>query len=269
MTNAVPELTLYRSFDCPGRHVWSPFVNKLEARLRIAGLPYTVAPGSMRDAPRGKIPYLAVQDQGETELLDDTTLIARRLIDKGLMKDLHSGLTPEQKTQDLGIRALFEDKLAFYQTRERWIDNYHTMREGALFALPYPVRLLVGPLTYRAVSRTLHGQGTGRFTDDEVRRFKTEIWESINDLLVEVTNNADPDAPFWLLGRADPTEADATVFGFLAAGLVCEAALESQKIIRSFPILVEYARRIHVRYFSDYELWDEGDKHRLLASRDA
>jgi len=31
------------------------------------------------------------------------------------------------------------------------------------------------------------------------------------------------DAPFWVLGRPEPTEADATVYGFVAASLVCTA----------------------------------------------
>lgn len=28
---------------------------------------------------------------------------------------------------------------------------------------------------------------------------------------------------FWLLGKREPTEADATLFGFIASGLVCAA----------------------------------------------
>jgi hypothetical protein len=230
-TKPIPQLILYRGFDCPGRHIWSPFVNKLETRLRLVGIRYDVETGSMREAPRGKIPYLAVKDREKTELLADTTLITRRLVDSGLMKDLNADLTPAQKAQDLALRALLEDKLAFYQTRERWINNYYTMREGALAALPYAARLIVGPLAYRGVTRMLHGQGTGRYTDDEVREFKREIWENVNELLVEArgrkaslaARNEDSNAPFWVLGRAEPTEVDATLYGFIAAGLVCEA----------------------------------------------
>jgi len=259
-----PNLILYRGFDSPNRHVWSPFVNKLEARLRIAGLQYAVAPGSMREAPRGKIPYLAVQDQDGTELIDDTTLITRRLIDRGIITDINANLPPTQKTLDLSVRALFEDKLSFYQTRERWVDNYRTMREGSLAGLPYAARLIVGLLASRIMNRTLHGQGTGRFTAEEAREFRIEIWESLNAMLADARGSAasvaalneDADAPFWVLGRVEPTDADATVFGFLAAGLVCDAAPETKNIIRRFPILVDYAKRIHDRYFADYEIWE-------------
>ncbi len=108
-----PTITLYRGFAARGCYVWSPFVNKLEARLRIAAVPYRVGSGSPRDAPRGKVPY--VQLEGSPELLGDSALITRKFIDDGYMSDLNAGLTPVQKAQDLAVRALLEDKLYFYQ----------------------------------------------------------------------------------------------------------------------------------------------------------
>lgn len=32
---------------------------------------------------------------------------------------------------------------------------------------------------------------------------------------------------------------------------------ETQRIVRGLPVVVEYAHRIHDRYFPDYELWAE------------
>lgn len=110
-----PTITLYRGFAAGGRgsHVWSSFVNKLEARLRIGGVPYGVGVGSPREAPRGKLPYVKIE--GSPELLGDTTLITRTFVETGLMADLNAGLTPVQKAQDLAVRALLEDKLCFFQ----------------------------------------------------------------------------------------------------------------------------------------------------------
>jgi len=31
------------------------------------------------------------------------------------------------------------------------------------------------------------------------------------------------DGPFWALGGDEPTEVDATLFGFIASSLICEA----------------------------------------------
>lgn len=33
-------------------------------------------------------------------------------------------------------------------------------------------------------------------------------------------------------------------------------AVESQQVIRGFPMLMDYAKRIHDRYFPEYEFWD-------------
>ncbi len=228
------KFTVYRGFPSTPNHVWSPFVNKLETRFRLANISYRIDVGSPRNAPRGKIPYLSTTEDSTDHVLGDTTLITRQLVADGTLHDLNAGLTPAQQAQDLAMRALLEDKLYFYLQRERWADNYYAMRDGVLAALPFPVRVLVGNLAYRAVAASLHGQGTGRYSADEVRVLKQEVWEGLAAMLSEsrvaatgaaVAGREDGScgAPFWILGRADPTEADATVYGFLAASLVCTA----------------------------------------------
>lgn len=114
------------------------------------------------------------------------------------------------------------------QTYERWQQCYYTMRPVVLAALPYPVQLVVGLLAYRGNKQTLYGQGTGRLTPEEITTFRQEIWTSINDLLVAAVD-ANPevkfqrDTVFWLFGGNEPSEADSTLFGFIASALVCAA----------------------------------------------
>jgi len=111
--------TLYRGFTGSGAYVWSPFVTKLEARLRFAGLSYRVEAGSLGKAPRGKIPYLAIAkpDAGSQAptVLSDTALISQKLVEDGVLDDLNAKLSPTEKAHDLAIQALLEDKLYFYQ----------------------------------------------------------------------------------------------------------------------------------------------------------
>lgn len=105
------------------------------------------------------------------------------------------------------------------------MQNYYNMRPTVLGALPYPVQVLVGQLAYRRMSATLYGQGTGRFTAEEITKFKTEVWESVDALLTTSSRKLESgkDKMFFVLGGNKPTEADTTLFGFIASGLVCTA----------------------------------------------
>ena len=109
------DLTLYRGWDEPGCYVWSPFVTKLELRLRLSNVPYAVEAGSLSTAPTGKIPYVEVRPkEGSSFLLGDSTLIIRRLIELEYLEDLTTSISPATRSHDLALRALLEDKLIFY-----------------------------------------------------------------------------------------------------------------------------------------------------------
>jgi hypothetical protein len=109
-------LTVYRGFPGTGIYVWSPFVTKLEARLRFARVSYRTEVGSKAQAPRGKLPYLSIEEEDSApHTLSDTTLIVRKLAEDGLIEDLNAKLSPADKAHDLAIQALLEDKLYFYQ----------------------------------------------------------------------------------------------------------------------------------------------------------
>ena len=118
---ASPSLTIFRGFPPSPSYVWSPFVTKLEARFRFAGLAYRTDQGAPPNAPRGKIPYVAISGSGDDdaapEMIADTALISEKLVADGLAEDLNGKMSAAEKAQDLAIRALLEDKLYFYQVR--------------------------------------------------------------------------------------------------------------------------------------------------------
>jgi len=100
------------------------------------------------------------------------------------------------------------------------------MRPHVLHAIPWPVQIFVGMLIHRTVKQTLHGQGTGRFTREEICGFVQTVWEQVNALLVEARSRSpakDVEAPFWIFARDEPTQADTVVFGFIATTMICEA----------------------------------------------
>ncbi|KAI9035790.1 uncharacterized protein KD926_002894 [Aspergillus affinis] len=226
----VPSVTLFRGFPETGCYTWSPFVTKLEARLRFSGVPYSVEQGSVRLAPRGKIPYVAVADSDDPSggstprFIGDSTLITKTLMHGGVLADLDGHLPLTEKLNDLALKALLEDKLYFYQSHEKWIRNFYTMRGKILADLPWPLQVLVGHLIYRKSTRTLQGQGTLTFSDDEIAVFRLEIWENLNATAVAArSKSSNPEAPFWIWAGETPTEADAVLFGFITSGLVCYA----------------------------------------------
>ncbi|KAJ5084954.1 hypothetical protein NUU61_009533 [Penicillium alfredii] len=261
MDSTQPQITLYRGFPRSGNYTWSPFVNKLEARLRFAGLAYRTEAGSPRTAPRGKIPYATISpDNASPRTIADSTLIIDQLVKDGLLDDINAHLSPSQRMQDLAMRALFEDRLYFLQSFEKWQENYYTMRDHIFAASSYPLRVVVGWLAYRKQMHILYGQGTLRFSPEEISSMRWEIWKKLSSLLMssksQMLDCTTSDHPFWVLGGSTPCEADATVYGFIVSTLVCSACPETQKVVKSFPILIQYAQKIHDCFFPDYVGWE-------------
>lgn len=213
------QITVHRGSPPSNSYVWSPFVTKLEARLRFDDVSYHLGSGTPRTAPKGKIPYVEVN----SESFGDSTLIIRNLVSNGVVRDLNASLGGATAAHDLGIRAMMEDRVYFYGTREKWMDNYDVMRTNMLASVPWPMQRVVGWMVYNKVEATLQGQGTGRLTEEEVRTFKEEVWENVNALVTEAKTAAKDEEPFWVLGGDEPTEADSSLFGFVVGGLVCDA----------------------------------------------
>ena len=223
---AQSSIKIFRGQHTRNAYVWSPFVTKLEARFRFANVPYKVETGSPKTAPRGKLPYIELAGTNGTTQMGDSALISRYLVENGMAADLNASLGPAQRATDSAFRALLEEKFYFYMGREKWFDNYTTMRDEVMAPIPYPIRLVVGWLARRANIATMWGQGTGRYSNEEIRMFEEEVVEDVASLLTEAKSKntrKNPEDPFWVLGGEEPTEADTTLFGSLVGALVCTA----------------------------------------------
>ena len=101
------------------------------------------------------------------------------------------------------------------------------MRPAALWQVPYPLQIVVGLLAYRGVAQALYGQGTMRFSTEEISSFRKKIWENLNELLIasrsKKKENSTGSAIFWVMGGDAPSEADTSLFGFIVSALVCAA----------------------------------------------
>ena len=106
-----PVLTVFSFDEDQRQYSFTSFVTKLHFRLRFAGIPYENARGSRRQAPKDKIPYVRLNETGE--LMGDSALIAKKLVEMGRMKDLGADLSPETRAMDFCLRSMIEDKMYF------------------------------------------------------------------------------------------------------------------------------------------------------------
>lgn len=193
-------ITLYGfgpAFDLPDP---SPFVMKSEVQLQMAGLAYVKQRGSPPSAPKGKIPF--IEDKGVR--VADSTFI-RAHIERKYGIDLDRGLTPDLRARGWAIERMLEDHLYFALIHARWIDeeNWQKGPAAAFFAgVPDEAR----GAARAEVWRTLHGQGLGRHSPDEIAELGCRSLAALASLL--------GNKPY-LFGPA-PSAADATAFAFVA-----------------------------------------------------
>ena len=100
------------------------------------------------------------------------------------------------------------------------------MRGHVLEALSYPAQILIGSFIYQSLMMRLNGQGTGRFSPEEIVAFRLQIWENVDALLKSSKANSqvrDRKASLWLLGGDTPSEADMALYCFIISVLICTA----------------------------------------------
>lgn len=200
-------ITLYTFGPAFGLPDASPFVTKAEMLLKLAGLPYQARRGSLRRAPKGKLPYL--DDMGR--IVADSTMI-RWHIEKTYHIDFDAGLSAAERGIAWAAEKLMEDHLYWAVARVRWLDQANFDKGPAQFfrGVPAPVRGLAERLVRYKVRKTLWGQGLGRHSEEDLVALASKGVTSIADIL--------GDKPY-LMGNA-PCGADATLFAF-AGSLLC------------------------------------------------
>lgn len=98
------------------------------------------------------------------------------------------------------------------------------MRNNGPFShVPGFIRGIAGFSVYNYCRLMLYFQGTGRHSVEEAKKLKQTAIETLgnysaaaHEKRLETKATSDNYEPFWILGGDQPTEADFTVFGFLA-----------------------------------------------------
>lgn len=216
----------------------SPFVMKADLLLRMSGLPYVAERGTLRKAPKGKLPYLRDGDV----TVADSTFIRWHLEDRHGI-DFDGGYGPAERALGWAVEKMLEDQVYQAILDLRWFDDANFARGPARFfdAVPAPVRPVVKTMIRRSIGRTARAQGFGRHAKGEIERLGTRAIDAAAELLGEKP---------YLLGETI-SGSDATLYAF-AAHLLCpvfETPLRTAG--QGHANLVAYVGRMKARFYPD------------------
>lgn len=213
----------------------SPFVMKTEVQLMMAGLSYVKQRAAPPAAPKGKIPF--IDDKGVR--VADSTFI-RDHIEKRYGVDLDRGLTPDLRARGWAIERMLEDHLYFALLHARWMDDENFAKGPAHFfdGAPEGAR----EAGRERVRQTLHGQGLGRHSAEEIAGLGCRSLDALAALL--------GNKPY-LFGPS-PCAADATAFAFVAGVMTpfFETALRAHALRHKN--LIAYRERMMEEHYPSF-----------------
>ncbi|MEM9455435.1 MAG: glutathione S-transferase family protein [Myxococcota bacterium] len=237
MTEPAP-IFLWQTGGCWGLPSTSPFSIKLEAWLRMNGVPFEirVLRGRPRSANR-KIPYI---EHPDGRIVGDSGVIMATLREeRGLTLD--EGLDPRQQAIAIAVTRMLEDHFYWAIVWDRWFVSEHwpATRQAYFGWLPAPLRGFVPGLLRRAVRRAFDGQGFGRMPTEQIVTRARQDLGALAQLLGDGEH---------MLGR--PSSLDATVFAFVASALWPPFDGPLQRAAREHTNLVALCERTRARWWS-------------------
>ncbi|MFT7373660.1 MAG: glutathione S-transferase [Oleiphilaceae bacterium] len=218
----------------------SPFVLKIDAYMRMAGLEFKSISNvnNLIKAPKGKLPY--IEDNGK--IISDSFFILEHL-DKNYGKLLDDHLSDEQKAlSNLIIKSLDEN---FYWCiiYSRWLcnDTWPTVKKALFGGLPFPIKRIAPTIAKARVKSAFIKHGMGKHTDKEIMKIAKNTLESLSTLLSDKT---------YFFGDT-PCTLDAVVYAFLSQLTISTLDNPLNQMSREFDNLVSYCVRINETFYHD------------------
>jgi glutathione S-transferase len=216
----------------------SPFCIKLETYLRLANWSYDTQPANFRKAPKGKVPYVALNGQ----LLGDSQLIIEALeARRPPERRLDHTLSKPQRATGHALRRMLEEGLYFVLVHWRWVDaaGWKIYRPG-IGSIMGPIRHIL-PLIRRGVVKANKSQGTGRHSPAEIARLGIADLTALAEHIGEQR---------WLFGEQCSTF-DASVFAFIEGIAGFPAASPVRDFLLAESRLMGYRSRVRAAIWRD------------------
>ena len=217
-----------------GTHCPSPFGMKADALLKMSGIPYKREFGNLLKAPRKKFPVLKTEDR----LIPDSDHIQKYLEQKcGVDFDDH--LTLQELAIANGFRRMIEDHLYFLNLNFRWREHAEEVKQAFFAEVPTLLRGFIFRKVQKSIFNTLHLQGLGRHTREEMVNFIEEDVAALSEQL--------GDKPYFM--GTLPTSIDASLYGALHNMIDCELDTPGKQAVRQHQNLVDYCDRFRHNVF--------------------
>lgn len=177
----------------------SPFCLKLATYLRICGVDHdykyaTDADYDLNNAPKGKVPFAHWERLNSGELMGDSTLIMKALMDVDPHTfNIDKHLTAEERAIGVAIKTMLEESTYWSIINVRWLTNDQFKQTtgpkymAKLVPLPSFLKTMVINSIRCKTIKNARSQGTGLLTDDERKtKFEMEL-KALSDFLGDKT----------------------------------------------------------------------------------
>jgi len=213
----------------------SPFCVKVEAYLKLAGIPYETLSGAqyLRTAPKGKLPY--IEDNGA--IVPDSGFILPYLKET-YGKDIDSHLGSADKAVAHAFIEMIDEHLYWVLVHARWALDHNAKTLHRLFfaGIPFPLDKLIARKARNDIKQALYKQGIGRHSGEEITEKGNRDLKALSDFL------GDKDYFF----GDKPTTLDISAYALLAQFiLISEFSAPIFDKAKSYDNLVAFTKRLH------------------------
>ena len=216
----------------------SPFVVKVDAFLRISGLPYETFPNfnNIKKSPKGKLPFIEDDDH---KIADSSFIID--YLTKKYQLSLDNFLTAEQKAVSHLMTKSLDENLYWCLVYSRWIedDTWPLISKTFFGELPWPLKLFLPNLIRKGVKKNLHGQGIGRHSKAQILEITKQSFSALSTLLAEQA---------YFFGD-QPCSFDATVYASLCEFISVDFDNDFNRLAKGYDNLVQFCQRIEKNYY--------------------
>ncbi|QBG35686.1 glutathione S-transferase family protein [Litorilituus sediminis] len=220
----------------------SPFVVKVDAFLRMAGLEYqTIGRSSnLKQSPKGKLPFITVDGTNGKETIADSQHIFDYLTEHHQVT-LDDWLTDEQKAQAYLLTKSLDENLYWCIVYSRWLndESWPKVKQAFFGKLPVYLRWFVPNMLRKSVLKTLYRQGTGRHSKAEILAIADKSFAALSQIL--------SDKEFFFGDKV--CSFDAVAYSFLCQVITSDISNSFSEKAQSYDNLVRFCQRIEKAFY--------------------